>query len=94
MADPDAPSRADPKFREVCHWTVINIPGSDLAKGNTLFEYLGSGPPEGTGLHRYTFLLFKQPDGKLNFDEEFVPRTYVEIFIFIINRFYHIYFIL
>ncbi|CAG7837088.1 unnamed protein product [Allacma fusca] len=69
MTDPDAPSRADPKFREWHHWLVVNIPGSDVSKGETLSEYIGSGPPEGTGLHRYVFLVYEQP-GKLKFDEK------------------------
>lgn len=68
MNDPDAPSRAQPKFREWHHWCVANIPGSDVSKGQVLSEYVGSGPPKGTGLHRYVFLLFKQ-SGKLNFSE-------------------------
>uniref|UniRef100_A0A6M2DGN6 Putative 54s ribosomal protein l35 mitochondrial-like isoform x2 n=1 Tax=Xenopsylla cheopis TaxID=163159 RepID=A0A6M2DGN6_XENCH len=69
MTDPDAPSRADPKFREWHHWLVANIPGNDVSKGETLSEYVGSGPPQGTGLHRYVFLVYKQPD-KLTFDEK------------------------
>ena len=47
--DPDAPSRKEPKFREWHHWLVVNIPGQDVSKGETLSEYVGSGPPEGTG---------------------------------------------
>lgn len=72
LTDPDAPSRQDPKFREFRHWTVVNIPGNKVADGETLFEYIGSGPPEGTGLHRYIFLIYKQ-NGKLSFDDE--PRV-------------------
>lgn len=34
MTDPDAPSRADPKFREWHHWLVGNIPGCDVSKGD------------------------------------------------------------
>ncbi|EDW80758.1 uncharacterized protein Dwil_GK11699 [Drosophila willistoni] len=60
LVDPDAPSRADPKFREILHWAVINIPGNKVADGHVLAKYIGSGPPEGTGLHRYVFLVFKQ----------------------------------
>jgi len=70
MNDPDAPSRADPKFGQWHHWCVVNIPGADISKGEVLSQYVGSGPPNGTGLHRYVFLLFKQT-GKLTFD---VPR--------------------
>jgi hypothetical protein len=69
MTDPDAPSRQNPKFREWHHWLVGNIPGSDISKGDTLSQYVGSGPPQGTGLHRYVFLLYKQPS-KLTFDEK------------------------
>ncbi|XP_017859625.1 PREDICTED: protein D2 [Drosophila arizonae] len=63
MVDPDAPSRKEPKFREILHWAVVNIPGNQLSKGQTLAEYIGSGPPEGTGLHRYIFLLYRQSKG-------------------------------
>jgi hypothetical protein len=64
MTDPDAPSRKEPKFREWHHWMVTNIPGHDLKQGDTLSEYVGSGPPKGTGLHRYVFLVYKQ-SGKI-----------------------------
>lgn len=39
-----------------------------MNSGEVLSAYVGSGPPIGTGLHRYVFLIFKQP-GKLTFDE-------------------------
>ncbi|KAE8745246.1 hypothetical protein FOCC_FOCC008038 [Frankliniella occidentalis] len=52
MTDPDAPSRKEPTYREWHHWLVGNIPGADVNKGETLSEYVGSGPPQGTGLHR------------------------------------------
>jgi len=68
MTDPDAPSRKDPKFREWHHWLLTNIPGNDISKGDVLSDYIGSGPPKGTGLHRYVFLLYKQP-GKIACNE-------------------------
>lgn len=71
MVDPDAPSRETPTFREVNHWLIGNILGSNLESGDVITEYLGSGPPKGTGLHRYAFMVYKQPR-KLTFDE---PRT-------------------
>merc|ERR1712212_1144225 len=64
MTDPDAPSRESPKFREWHHWLVGNIPGCNVEKGETLSQYVGSGPPPSTGLHRYVYLIYKQP-GKL-----------------------------
>lgn len=60
MTDPDAPSRENPTAREVRHWLVANIPGNKVDEGQILVDYIGSGPPAGTGLHRYVFLLFKQ----------------------------------
>jgi len=63
--DPDAPSRNDPKFREWHHWLVVNIPGNDVNKGEILSAYIGSGPPQGSGLHRYVYLIYKQ-QGKIN----------------------------
>ncbi|PSN30334.1 OV-16 antigen [Blattella germanica] len=75
QGDPDAPSRKDPKFREWHHWLVGNIPGNKVSEGETLSEYVGSGPPKGTGLHRYVFLVYKQP-GKLKFDEPRLTNRY------------------
>ena len=60
FVDPDAPSRKNPTNGEFLHWLVVNIPGTDLTKGETYTEYIGSGAPEGTGLHRYVFLVYKQ----------------------------------
>lgn len=74
MTDPDAPSREEPKLREWHHWIVGNIPGNDVAKGEVLSAYVGAGPPKGTGLHRYVFLVFKQPK-KLTFDEPRLTNT-------------------
>eukprot|EP00099_Drosophila_melanogaster_P018494 NP_609588.1 uncharacterized protein Dmel_CG6180 [Drosophila melanogaster] len=74
MTDPDAPSRKDPKFREWHHWLVGNIPGGDVAKGEVLSAYVGSGPPPDTGLHRYVFLIYEQRC-KLTFDEKRLPNN-------------------
>lgn len=68
MVDPDAPSRENPKFREWHHWLVGNIQGGDMKKSEVLSDYIGSGPPKGTGLHRYIILVYKQPE-KLNFSK-------------------------
>lgn len=74
MIDPDAPTRQNPEISEVRHWVMVNIPGNKVSVGQTLVEYIGSGPPQGTGLHRYIFLVFKQM-GKLAFDEPYVAVT-------------------
>lgn len=53
MTDPDAPSRENPTYREWHHWLVGNIPGKDVAKGEILSAYVGSGPPPGEKLPCY-----------------------------------------
>lgn len=50
-----------PIYREILHWLVINVPsGAEIGKGQTVVPYVGSGPPEGLGLHRYVLTVFKQ----------------------------------
>ncbi|KAG2470677.1 PEBP1 protein, partial [Polypterus senegalus] len=68
LTDPDAPSRKDPKFREWHHFLVVNMKGSDINSGKVLSDYVGSGPPKGTGLHRYVWLIYEQP-AELSCDE-------------------------
>lgn len=75
MFDPDAPTRIIPVLREVRHWAVVNIPGNAVESGETVAEYIGCGPPKYTGRHRYVFLIYKQPDGKIDNKEPFTPRT-------------------
>lgn len=57
MTDPDAGA----EVKEVRHWLVANVPGNKLSEGQTVVDYVGSGPPQGSGKHRYIFLIFKQP---------------------------------
>ncbi|XP_055586704.1 protein D3-like [Uranotaenia lowii] len=73
MVDPDAPNRKEPKFRSVCHWFVGNIPGSNIAGGDHRIAFVGSGPPQGSGLHRYIFLIYKQQNGKIDLSD--APKT-------------------
>ena len=61
MVDPDAPTRQSPKFKEWMHWMVVNIPGNNVSQGEEKVGYVGAGPPKDTGLHRYVFMVFKQP---------------------------------
>ncbi|CDW56832.1 phosphatidylethanolamine binding protein [Trichuris trichiura] len=60
MTDPDAPSRDNPINREFLHWLVVNIPMNHISSGDTVAQYVGSGPPQGTGLHRYVFTVYLQ----------------------------------
>lgn len=55
----------DPDAKSVfLHGLINNIQGSDFSKGDVAAEYVGSGPPKGTGKHRYVFLVYEQPDAK------------------------------
>ncbi|KAG4069996.1 hypothetical protein HA402_013656 [Bradysia odoriphaga] len=78
MTDPDAPSRQAPTLREYRHWLLMNVNGTDLSSGDIIFPYRGSGPPEGTSLHRYVFLVFRQANGSLHYeinDETMEPAS-------------------
>jgi len=71
MIDPDMPSRSTPieQKTQVLHWLMVNIPGAGVG-GRQLAPYIGSGPPPGTGIHRYTFLVF---------DEGKSPKDYTSV---------------
>ncbi|XP_055849021.1 phosphatidylethanolamine-binding protein homolog F40A3.3-like [Episyrphus balteatus] len=56
LVAPDVPE----KIKDALHWLVVNIPGNDLSKGQSVMDFAGSGPPLGSGKHRYIFLVFKQ----------------------------------
>nr|XP_060641444.1 phosphatidylethanolamine-binding protein 1-like [Anolis sagrei ordinatus] len=68
LTDPDAPSRKNPKFREWHHFLVANMKGNDINSGCVLSDYIGSAPPKGSGLHRYVWLVYQQPQ-ELNCNE-------------------------
>eukprot|EP01102_Stenamoeba_stenopodia_P019459 TRINITY_DN7358_c0_g1_i1.p1 TRINITY_DN7358_c0_g1~~TRINITY_DN7358_c0_g1_i1.p1 ORF type:complete len:396 (-),score=120.66 TRINITY_DN7358_c0_g1_i1:141-1328(-) len=63
LVDIDSPGRDDPTKRPYLHWLVVNIPGNDVSKGQTLTQYLPALPHQGTGQHRLVFLLFSQKTG-------------------------------
>jgi phosphatidylethanolamine-binding protein len=69
LTDPDAKSRDNPKWSEMCHWILTNLTAtatSDLtisAKGE-LIEYLPPTPPPKTGKHRYVFVLLEGQQGQ------------------------------
>lgn len=72
MTDPDAPSRWNPMWSEMCHWIVTNLtlttvstsPDSPTFKNSTIHRtpkeivpYLSPAPPSFTGPHRYVLLV-------------------------------------
>ena len=54
MYDPDS------VFGNRFHWILINIPCSNINNGDIILPYIGPSPPTKTGMHRYTFELYKQ----------------------------------
>ncbi|KAI0018503.1 phosphatidylethanolamine-binding protein [Xylariomycetidae sp. FL0641] len=64
LTDPDAPSRANPEWAEICHWLVTNVTSSSSSSSATdLMPYKPPGPPPETGAHRYVFLAFAAANG-------------------------------
>lgn len=57
LTDPDAPSRDDPKWSEMCHWIVSTRGNASTTK--EIVEYKPPGPPKKTGKHRYVFTVWK-----------------------------------
>lgn len=67
LTDPDAKSRDNPIWSEMCHWIVTNLTTPipeppvhlEKAKPGELEEYQPPGPPPKTGPHRYVFVLLE-----------------------------------
>ncbi|PSN54881.1 39S ribosomal protein L38 [Blattella germanica] len=51
---------------EYVHWFIGNIPGSDVGKGEVIWNYLQPFPPRGVGFQRLVFVLYKQ-DKKMDY---------------------------
>ncbi|KAN0035149.1 hypothetical protein ACTA71_004408 [Dictyostelium dimigraforme] len=66
----DEPSKINRLEGEFKQWIMVNIKGNDLSKADELVKYIQPLPLIGTGLHRYIFILCKQPS-KLDFIGEF-----------------------
>ncbi|XP_046964376.1 protein D3-like [Vanessa cardui] len=77
MTDPDVSNLEYPIRREMQHWLVGNIPGSNVSSGETIAEYLGSAPPPSVNRNRYVFLVYQQPD-ILVFDEPRISNRSAE----------------
>ena len=69
--DPDAPSRNDPKWSEICHWIATGVAIPDGKNSRRLsfktfwdvIPYKPPGPPEKTGKHRYVFVAYTAANG-------------------------------
>ena len=74
LTDPDAPSRDDPKWSEMCHWIAVlsshqiqHKTGHSfdltISDDDEIIPYKPPGPPEKTGKHRYVLLVFVPANG-------------------------------
>lgn len=72
LTDPDAPSGAEPIYRQFRHWVITGLQKPPASTSQTASSfvvktrastcpYRAPGPRPGSGLHRYTFLLFREP---------------------------------
>lgn len=41
ISEPDHPTKAQEKHHEFVHWLVVNIPGTQINKGDEIIEYIG-----------------------------------------------------
>ncbi|XP_072153925.1 uncharacterized protein [Bemisia tabaci] len=73
LVDLDAPSPKSPIKREWLHFLLGNIPGPAISQGEILAPYIRPNPEEGT--HRLVFLVYKQPQGRVNFQERKLQYT-------------------
>lgn len=73
LTDPDAPSRDNPKWAEMCHFIATGVALSASTDGacaevqlsilKDIIPYKPPGPPPKTGKHRYIFLVFAPSNG-------------------------------
>lgn len=78
MSDPDAPSRDNPEWSEICHWiaTDVSLVKADSEHQDEYFSshskrlvdvmpYKPPGPPPKTGKHRYVFVALAPKNGTM-----------------------------
>ena len=68
MSDPDAPSRDNPEWSEICHWIATSVSLSDPDDDSAydfeeVMPWKPPGPPPKTGKHRYVFVALSPVNG-------------------------------
>jgi len=88
LTDPDAPSRDNPKWSQMCHWiaTDVHLTPSSSSGGfsidsnkqhqhlTEIMPYKPPGPPPKTGKHRYVFVALAPVNGTTEKLELSVPK--------------------
>nr|XP_018913441.1 PREDICTED: protein D3-like isoform X1 [Bemisia tabaci] len=79
LVDPDWPIKEPRTVNEFPHWMVGNIPGNNVEKGETIFDYVGyRATIVDKEPHRYTFVAYKQPSEEpIKFDEPRLNDTQI-----------------
>ncbi|KAM0714931.1 hypothetical protein Q7P37_009396 [Cladosporium fusiforme] len=70
LTDPDAPSRLNPEWSQICHWIATDVrlePSSSASERDIslteIMPYKPPGPPPKTGAHRYIFVALAPRNG-------------------------------
>lgn len=78
LTDPDAPSRDNPEWSQICHWIATDVRLSPTSASNEaevtvsfghdqdlteIMPYKPPGPPPKTGKHRYVFVALAPTNG-------------------------------
>jgi len=66
VVKPDAPPRGTPTWRSFTHWLQGNILGNNISQSESIWGFIGCGPPQGSGFHRYIYVVFKHP-GRIDY---------------------------
>jgi len=59
LVDLDAPSKQRNTANHFVHWLVVNVPGEEIVRGDTIAAYQPPSPPAKTGSHRYVLFVWK-----------------------------------
>ena len=77
LTDPDAPSRDNPEWSQICHWIATDVKVTDPSSSSSsspfkvsgssewkeIMPYKPPGPPPKTGKHRYVFVALAPANG-------------------------------
>ncbi|GIX78459.1 OV-16 antigen, partial [Caerostris extrusa] len=87
MFDPDVPYPQNRTLQSFRHWLVENIEGNLVNNGDMVTSYFRPTPPADSDSHRYTFLIYEQPDSmKLNDNFDNDKRTNFDVPKFVQER--------
>lgn len=69
------------------HWLVGNIPGAEVGQGETLSEYVGSGPPEGKQIFKLSKLILQYNNAISNIKIKRQSTINFKVLVYIVTYF-------